>query len=96
MPFMIQVFRDYNDKLESLESRFMSQDQDKEKEMADKKAIEEQEAEKAARFVGIPTLGSGMHAPLALTAGPAQSYGLPPSQYGFPPQQQQPYGGSPF
>ena len=68
MPFMIQVFGDYNDTLASLESRFDHQNKEKAETEADLKTAAEAEAERAARFVGIPTLGSGMNAPLALPA----------------------------
>ena len=82
MPFMIQVFRDYNDTLASLECLFYHQDKEQAENEAELKAVAV--AEKAARFAGVPTLGSEMNAPLAL---PAPGYGmprLPPAHYSNP------------
>eukprot|EP00475_Leptophrys_vorax_P023365 TRINITY_DN31984_c0_g1_i1.p1 TRINITY_DN31984_c0_g1~~TRINITY_DN31984_c0_g1_i1.p1 ORF type:complete len:1710 (+),score=512.71 TRINITY_DN31984_c0_g1_i1:70-5199(+) len=104
MPFMIQVFRDYNDKIKALEDKFAQQDADAEAEAKDKQKKEEEEAEKAARILGIPTLGMGMNAPLALPAAPSMGgFGGPPAgAYGFGPAPgmgpppMNPYGGGFF
>jgi len=89
MPFMIQVFRDYNDKIKALEERFSQQDTDAESEAKEKAKKEEEDAEKAARILGIPMLGMGMNAPLALPAAPSMmggGFGGPPvGAYGFGP-----------
>lgn len=92
MPFMIQVFRDYHDRVKALEDRWDAQERKKEEEEEEAKKKAEEESEKAAQFVGLPSLGGGMGgAPLALPPAmgmlPPPGFGMaPPLQYGIPPQ----------
>jgi clathrin heavy chain len=103
MPFMIQVFRDYNDKIKALEDKFSAQERAAEEEEEKQKQKEEAEAEKAAQILGIPTLAHPINMPLALPAAPSMmggypgggGYGVPPMGYGVPPPGN-PYGGGFF
>jgi len=85
MPFMIQVFRDYNDKIKALEDKFVAMEQAAEAEEEEKKKKEEAEAKSAAQFVGLPTLGSMGSGPLALPAAPSLAFGMPPPAFGMMP-----------
>jgi len=84
MPFMIQVFRDVNDRIKSLEDKFAAQDKKLEDEEEAERKAKEAEADKAAKFVSsVPLLGPpmGMNAPLALPAPPGM-FPPPPGMYG--------------
>jgi clathrin heavy chain len=85
MPFMIQVFRDYNDKIKALEDKFAAQERAAEEAEAKKKESQEDVARKEAIALGLPIPGMMMNAPLALPAAPSMGFGPPPPGFGMPP-----------
>lgn len=58
MPFMLQTFREYNDRLGALEARFAAQDAAAKKAEEQDKVAAEEQAQKAAAYVGIPSMGN--------------------------------------
>jgi len=72
MPFMIQVFRHYDERIKTLEDRFNSQDVENQKAEEEEKKKQEVENSKAAAFVGVPSLGAPM-----LALPPSSGMGMP-------------------
>jgi len=74
MPFMIQVFRDYNDRIRGLEKKFEDQEE------AARKAAEEEKKKEESVKVAVDPLGlMTTNTILALPAAPSiMGYGAPP------------------
>lgn len=70
MPFMIQTFREYDDKLQSILGKFEAQTQAAKEAETEEKKKQEADNAKAAQFVGIPNLGPSIQAPLAIMPPP--------------------------
>src|SRR5690349_18681493 len=72
MPFMIQTFREYDDKLNDISGKLDAQSKAEKEAVDEEKKKQEQESSKAAQFIGIPSF-AGAAAPLAI---------MPPMAYG--------------
>jgi len=99
MPFMVQAFRTYDEKLTAIQERLSAADNAVKAEDEEKKKAEQEKQGTDAAYLGSNGVYNPMMAPLALPA-PGAAYGMPQQGYGQPmPQQgygqqqiQQPHG----